>query len=379
MTRDQALLRRAFHEAERAGWLTTAPNPRVGALALRGGHVVGYGHHATFGQAHAEEMALRDAGAWDEAAGCMVPGHVDEVVVSLEPCSARGGEKKRTPCVEHLLKAGVQRVIVGAIDPDPRHAGAAFTALREQGVEVVHLQEEQTFAAQNPAFLASLGHAHRPWILLKWAASLDGYTATPKGTSQWITSAEARSEVHVLRSCSHGVMAGKGTLQVDTPRLTARAMDGQPDKSVSRILVDGLRAARQEAPILADPVPRFWIEEQGSRQELPGWWSQHDHLLEVPRTTSGALEVGPALEDLRSGHRHQRVLVEGGSRLQGYLLQQGLVDAVVRYEAPLMMVGGLGSCQAGGYAHPQEGLHLHAEERADLGPDLRRAFLIRQP
>ncbi|MGB0952164.1 MAG: bifunctional diaminohydroxyphosphoribosylaminopyrimidine deaminase/5-amino-6-(5-phosphoribosylamino)uracil reductase RibD [Planctomycetota bacterium] len=380
MTRDLALLRRAFREAERAGWLTTAPNPRVGALALRDGHVIGYGHHQVFGGAHAEENALRDAGAWNETTGRMEPGHVDEIIVTLEPCSARSGGKKRTPCLEHLLQAGVKRVVVGATDPDARHQGKAFAAMEEQGIEVVHLEEDACFAAQNPAFLAALEHPKRPWTLLKWAASLDGYTATPDGTSQWITSEAARTEVHALRGCSHAVMAAKGTLQKDRPRLTARDAVQGLQRNTARILVDAFSSVQAGDPLLEDDVARYWIVDQEEAEApSPSWWTDLDHRIAVPRGITGALVLEPGLEALRQEHGIQRILVEGGARLHGSLLQSSLADAILRYEAPLLMAGGHGSCVATGYATPQEGLHLIAEERADLGPDLRRAFLVQQP
>lgn len=379
MTRDLALLRRAFREAERAGWLTTAPNPRVGALALRDGHVIGYGHHQVFGEAHAEENALRDAGAWNESLGRMEPGHVDEIVVTLEPCSSRSGGKKRPPCLEHLLHAGVKRVILGSKDPDSRHQGRAFAAMEEQGIEVVHLQQEEAFAEQNPAFLAALQHPERPWMLLKWAASFDGYTATPDGTSQWITAAEARAEVHLLRGCSQAVMAAKGTLAKDRPRLTARDLEQRANPTTARILVDALQVVQEGDPVLEDAITRYWmVDKSTATQALPSWWTEQDHRISVPRGITGALVLEPGLQTLRREHGTQRILVEGGARLHGSLLQEGLADAFLRYEAPLLLMGGHGSCSATGCATPQEGVHLHSEERADLGPDLRRAFLLKQ-
>lgn len=376
MTRDLALLRRAFREAERAGWLSTAPNPRVGALALRDGHVIGYGHHQAFGQAHAEENALRDAGAWIAETGRMEPGHVDEIIVTLEPCSARSGGKKRIPCLDHLVQAGVRRVVVGATDPDPRHEGQAFRAMEEHGIEVVHLREDATFAAQNPAFLAALQNPERPWLLLKWAASLDGYTATPDGTSQWITSVESREEVHALRACGQGVMAGKATLAIDRPRLSARDAEGKAQLNCARVLIDGLGSIQEGDPILEEQAPRFWLEAAATSWQEPAWWGALDTRIETSRTADGRLALREPLRILRKDHGLHRILVEGGAKLHGHLLQGGLADAVVRYEAPLLMAGGLGSCVGMGFSAPQDGLALHAEERKDLGPDLRRAFLL---
>lgn len=374
--RDTALLARAFAEARRAGWLFTAPNPRVGAIALKDGHVIGHGHHAAFGEAHAEEMALRDAGAWDATSRCMRPDVVDEMILTLEPCSASGDGKKRPPCLSYLQQAGVRRVVVAATDPDPRHRGRGLAALQESGVEVVHLQQEEAFRVQNPAFLSSLEHPLRPWILLKWAASMDGRTAAASGASQWITGSEAREEVHVLRRTSDGVAAGKTTVQMDRPRLTARGGLGGVAPGTARVLIGALASMTAEHPLLEDPIPRLWIEASPSAVPEVAWWSSQDSLLTVPALADGRPDLVAGMELLRQQAGFRRLLVEGGAHVQAALLEAGMADAIVRYEAPLLLHGGLGSLEGQGVAHPREGIRLHHEERLDLGPDLRRAFLL---
>lgn len=370
--RDTALLERAFAEAEKGEWLWTAPNPRVGALALHNGHVVGFGYHQRFAQAHAEEAALADAGAIDGERARL--NCVDEIIVTLEPCSARGGIKKRRPCVEWILEAGIQRVVVGAVDPDPRHAGKGLEELRAAGVEVVLGAGQARFEQQNPAFLAALKHPERPWVLLKWAASLDGRTASQNGESQWITGAQARLEVHQLRSVGHAVMAGKGTVKRDNPRLTARDALGDYNPDVARILLGAAATITPSAALLRDASSRIWIESTGTN--LPKWATELDYLLEVNCDSSGQLDLQTALQKLCSDFQISRLLVEGGARLHGSLLAAGLADALVRYEAPLLLGGGLGAVEGPGVAHPREGWHLLSEERQQLGVDLRRAFLI---
>ncbi|MDP7062622.1 MAG: bifunctional diaminohydroxyphosphoribosylaminopyrimidine deaminase/5-amino-6-(5-phosphoribosylamino)uracil reductase RibD [Planctomycetota bacterium] len=372
--RDTALLERAFAEADKAEWLWTAPNPRVGALALCDGHVVGYGSHQRFGQAHAEEAALQDAGAID--GDCAIPGRVDEIIVSLEPCSARGGTKKRRPCLEWIIEAQVKRVVIGATDPDPRHQGASIKQLRAAGVEVICSNAQSRFEQQNPAFLSALSQSQRPWILLKWAASLDGRTATAHGVSQWITGSVAREEVHGLRAVSHGVMAGKRTVAIDNPHLTARNTTGICNPHLARVLVGALDTVRPGSALLADDCPRIWIE--GNAKQLPTWANEADRLVEVGQVAGGKLNVKEAMSRLKSDFGIHRLLVEGGARLHGNLLAAGLADAIVRYEAPLLLGGGLGSICGDGVEHPREGWHLGMEERQNLGDDLRRAFLIQR-
>lgn len=359
----------------------TAPNPRVGALALKQGHIMGRGHHGVFGGPHAEEAALRDAGAWDKANDRALPDLVDEMVVTLEPCSATG--KKRAPCTQALIDAGVQRVLLGATDPDPRHQGAGVRVLEEAGIAVRQPAADEAaarMATLNRAFLRALAHAERPWIILKWAASLDGKVATDAGVSQWITGPAARAEVHRLRSCSDAVLAGAGTLLEDDPRLDARPEDdpaldallasrGQP----RRVLVGGGDRVAATARIFESATARLWV--LGEEAPAAAVDEHGDALVRVARTPNG-LDLVEALTKLCEEHGIRRLFVEGGARIHGALLAQGLADAVVRYEAPILLGGQRGACAGPSFETPAAAPRWMDEERADLGGDLRRAFLI---
>ena len=378
--RSQHLLDKAFFEAAKGQWLFTAPNPRVGAVALKGGHIVGSGHHARFGGPHAEEMALRDAGAWDDEQQCAVPGVVDEVFVTLEPCSSTAG-KKRRPCLQSLLEAGVKKVTVGAVDPNPNHAGAGLDMLEANGVEVDRsfLQSYQPrFEEQSPAFLQSLQKPNLPWVLLKWAATLDGKTATPDGVSQWITGPEARAEVHQLRALGHATMAGGGTLLADDPELTARP-SGETTAELEAALpaTQPLRVCTaadlpSNARLLQSDAPRLWILDQQQQPPVDG-----DAVIRVDRH-EGGLDLASALSQLYREHGVRRMLVEGGARLHGSLLAAGLASAVVRYEAPILLGGNRAACDGPAFPAPQDGVHLGFEESRSLGNDQRRAFLCLQ-
>ena len=310
------LLDKAFFEAAKGQWLYTAPNPRVGAIALKGGHIVGSGHHARFGGPHAEEMALRDAGAWDEQQQMALPGIVDEMVVTLEPCSSTTG-KKRRPCTQSLLEAGVKKVTVGAVDANPNHAGSGLDFLEAQGVEVDrnHIAAMQSrFEEQSPAFLQSLRRPTMPWVLLKWAATLDGKIATPDGVSQWITGPEARAEVHELRALGQATMVGAGTLLADDPELTARGPGGANHGSIGHssgnqradhgdyeqpLRVCFAAQIPATARLLHAPGPRVWI--LGPDQKTP---MAKDDLIRVERGENG-LDLEAALKTLHGGRRCQ--------------------------------------------------------------------------
>ncbi len=373
--RDGHLLDKAQAEAARAGWLSTAPNPRVGALALSGGHVVGRGHHACCGGPHAEEAALRDAGAWDEESGRAVPGLVDEMVVTLEPCSATGGGKRRPPCAQALVDAGVRRLLVGAVDPDPRHAGRGLEQLAEAGVAVRRLDRQAEFEGLNRAFLRALACPERPWILLKWAASLDGKTATDAGLSLWITGAESRAEVHELRALGDAVLAGPHTLALDDPELTARPGGCPAAVQPLRVLLLPDGGLAEGARVLQAEGPRVWLLSEEA-EPTPALRRAGDPLLRLPRAADRRLDLAAAARILRTEHGVRRLFVEGGPRLHGRLLDAGLADAVVRYEAPLLLGGRHGAVLGVGADEPALAPRLVDEERRDLGADLRRAFLI---
>ena len=380
--RRKHLLNKAWFEATKADWLFTAPNPRVGALALAGGHIIGYGHHAVYGGPHAEEAALRDAGAWDAEANRAIPGIVDEIVVTLEPCSASG--KKRPPCTQALLDAGVKTVLCGATDPDPRHQGAGLRVLEDAGIRVERLDEAEAaerFAAQNAAFLRGLEHPDRPWVLLKWAASLDGKLAADDGTSQWITGPEARAEVHGLRACSDGVAAGAGTVLADDPSLDARPDQGPPGlrapaakRQPTRVLFGGGDRVLPDARLFGNESPRIWLMPE-DRSVSEAVRDAGDAVVRL-RAQGQGLDLEQALEVLRRDHGIRRLLVEGGAQLHGSFLQAGLADAVVRYEAPLLLGGTRAACDAPSFASPQQASRLVHAEEARLGRDHRRAFQI---
>ena len=371
-SRDLPLLARAAAEALRAEWLFTAPNPRVGALALCGGHVIGYGHHAQLGGAHAEETALRDAGAWDDTRNGPIAGLVDEMIVTLEPCSATGASKRRPACVDLLRAAGIRRLVVGAEDPDPRHRGHALRALSAEGIEVMAypLSQERALAA----FTRALAHPERPFVVLKWAASFDGKMAVESGLSQWISGEESRAETHALRALSDAVMIGRGTLLADDPRLDARSQAAESRRQPLRVLLDAPPELSADARVLTTPGPRLWIiAEDGAK---PRTAAPEDLECRVPRGADGLLDLSLSLRTLRAEHGVRRLLVEGGARLHGAFLDQRLADCVVRYEAPVLLGGTRSACAGSGFATPADGARLHHEERRALGPDLRRAFLI---
>ena len=204
---DAAMMRRCIELARRALG-KTAPNPLVGSAIVRDGLVVGEGFHPGAGMPHAEVFALREAG--EKAQGATV-------YVNLEPCNHYG---RTPPCSEALIAAGVAKVVVGMVDPNPLVSGGGIARLREAGIEVVVGVEEEACRKLNEAFIHRILY-RRPFGILKYAMTLDGKIATSSGHSAWVTGEEARSQVHGLRMACDAVIVGGNTVRLDNPQLTS--------------------------------------------------------------------------------------------------------------------------------------------------------------
>lgn len=312
-------MRRAIALA-RKGWGQTAPNPMVGAVVVQGDTVVGEGYHARFGEKHAEIVAL-------EAAGRLAAGAT--VYVTLEPCAHHG---KTPPCADALIKAGVSRVVIGAMDPNPKAAGGA-TRLREHGVDVVAGVEERSAIEVDPAFFFSFG-ARRPWITLKFALSIDGAIADETGRSKWITGRRARAAAHELRAGNDAIAVGIGTVLADNPSLTVRDAPA-PRIAPRRIVFD--RHARipldSELVRSADKVPTTVIVAPTTPPALVGALRGEGVDVIAEASLEDVLER-LALEGVRS------LLIEGGARLAGAFWERSLVDRLIIFQGPVVIGGG---------------------------------------
>lgn len=285
---DSTAMRRAIGLAASAR-TSAPPNPWVGCVVVAGDDVF-EGVTRPPGGPHAEVVALGLAG--DHARG-------STLVTTLEPCSHQGATG---PCVGAIIAAGVARVVVGIVDPDPRVAGSGIAALRGAGLEVVLGVEADAVALQLAPYLCHR-RTGRPRVVLKLAATLDGRIAAPDGTSRWITGPEARADVQRLRSESDAILVGAGTVRADDPSLTVRPESGAPPRQPLRVVLGAAPAGARVRPAL----------------ELHGG-------------------PGEALDEL--GHRGVlQVLVEGGATVAHAFHSAGLVDSYVFYLAPALMGG----------------------------------------
>jgi diaminohydroxyphosphoribosylaminopyrimidine deaminase/5-amino-6-(5-phosphoribosylamino)uracil reductase len=326
-----AAMRRALDLALRPG-VPPGPNPRVGCVLIDAtGATVAEGYHRGAGAPHAEVDSLRAAGK--RARGTTA-------VVTLEPCNHAG---RTGPCAEALIAAGVARVVFAQSDANPVARGGA-TTLRAAGVDVEGGVLAEQARMINPVWTFAVEHG-RPFVTWKYAATLDGRSAAADGTSRWISSAEARADVHHLRAQCDAVLVGTGTVLTDDPRLTVRDIDDMP---LPRIL-QPLRAVMGLRPIPARAAVR-------------------DGAAETVRLATRDPEH--ALADLFARDR-QHVWLEGGPTLAGAFVRAGLVDRIVAYLAPALLGAGPAALADAGVTTVTGAVRLDIDDVTRVGPDLR--------
>ena len=338
------------------------PNPRVGCvLTTAQGQVLGRGFTQQAGGPHAEIMALRDAAAQ----GHDVRGAT--AYVTLEPCSHHG---RTGPCCDALLAAGIARVVASMSDPNPLVGGQGFARLRTAGVQVdVGLGQAQALAL-NEGFVSRMTRG-TPWVRLKVAASLDGFTALPDGTSQWITSAAARADGHAWRARSCAVLTGIGTVLADNPVLNVREV---PTPRQPQLVVVDSRLQTPPDASLFIPGRTCTIYAAGTFDRK---FSARKAMLEARGATvvhlpgaDGKVDLPAMLRDLAARGVNE-LHIEAGHRLNGALVRAGLVDELLLYLAPKLLGPGRGMADMGPLETLAQGLALQFQDVDRLGPDLR--------
>ncbi|WP_290689499.1 MULTISPECIES: bifunctional diaminohydroxyphosphoribosylaminopyrimidine deaminase/5-amino-6-(5-phosphoribosylamino)uracil reductase RibD [unclassified Haematobacter] len=304
------------------GWGCVWPNPAVGCVIVRDGRIVGRGWTQPGGRPHAEIMALRDAG--DAARGATA-------YVSLEPCSHHG---KTPPCAEALIAAGIARVVSALEDPDPRVAGRGHRMLAEAGLAVFANALPDMAERSHRGFLSRVRKG-RPMLTLKLATTLDGRIATATGESRWITGAEARRYVHLMRARHDAVLIGGGTARADDPGLTVRDLGDVP--SPVRVVA----AAALDLPVdgqlarTAAEGPPVWLLFDAARAPAAArrfWEKAGARLLPVSPDATGGLDARAMLAAL-GAQGLTRVFCEGGGMLAASLLRAAVVDDLAMFTA----------------------------------------------
>lgn len=344
---------RAIALTER-GRNTATPNPSVGCVIVKDGRVIGEGWHERAGEAHAEIRALAAASQSPEGS---------TVYVSLEPCAHHG---RTGPCADQLIAAKVGRVVAALEDPFPEVKGRGAAKLREAGIRVdVGLLEDEAREA-HLGFLTRITKA-RPWMRIKAAASLDGRIALANGESRWLTSAEARRDVHELRARSCAMLTGIGTVLRDDPELTVRHVPCT--RQPRRIVIDSHLDMPLTAKILAGEPPLILTvsDDAARRKALEAKGAEVVKVAAEGRKTDLA-----AVARLMAERGCNEVMVETGGKLMGSLLRAGVVDELVLYYAPVI----LGDKSQALFALPEwtrldEALRPRITEVRTIGPDIR--------
>jgi diaminohydroxyphosphoribosylaminopyrimidine deaminase / 5-amino-6-(5-phosphoribosylamino)uracil reductase len=359
---DQTYMKLALEQAA-LGRGYTSPNPMVGAVVVKEGTIVGQGYHQRVGGAHAEVNALEAAG--EAARGATL-------YVTLEPCNHTG---RTPPCTRRVVAAGIRRVVVAMLDPNPDVTGGGCQLLKANGLEVATGVCEAEARVLNEVFIKYV-RTKRPFVLLKCALTLDGQLATRTGDSKWVTGPEARAVVHELRHTLDAIMVGRRTIDADNPSLTTRREQGEgrvSGRDPARVVLDSRLSIDPEARILrldsdaatylihgpaVDAGRRAVFKDRGAR------------LIEVPAGTGG-LDLEAAM-DVLGDAGITSILLEGGGHLIASALQAKLVDKVNLFYAPKLLGGndGVPMCTGPGPEKMADALTLSRVRVATFGPDM---------
>lgn len=354
---DRAHMAGALRQAARARG-RTSPNPMVGCVIVRDSQVLATGYHLAAGLPHAEAAALAKL---DHKA----PGAT--VYVNLEPCSHFG---RTPPCADALIRAGVARVVVGMIDPNPRVSGAGIQRLRDAGIQVEVGVLEAECRRLNEAFSHYI-QTGRPFVTLKSAFTLDGRIATRTGASRWITSPAARRRAHRLRSEHDAVLVGVGTVLADDPRLTVREGGRKGARPLRVVLDTHLRTPPSAAVCDTAAAPTLIYCGPDAKPHRAAALGARGVEIQAVPVVEGRVDLASAMKDLGARQRLS-LMVEGGGQIAGALVDQGLVNRYALFVAPRIFGGdgAPGFVGGRGVEEPAAAPTLIYREVRRVGPDL---------
>ena len=347
---DSRMMLRCLELARRALG-RTSPNPLVGAVIVKDGEIVGEGFHPRAGEPHAEVFALTSAG--DRAYGATI-------YVSLDPCNHYG---RTPPCSEGLIQAGVAKVVVGMVDPNPLVAGGGIARLRAAGIEVLVGVEESACQQLNEAFVHRILYK-RPLGILKYAMTLDGKIATTSGHSAWVTSQEARTEVHQLRAACDAIIVGGNTVRQDNPYLTTRQVEAHNPLRV--VMSRHLNLPESAHLWQTADAPTLVLTEKGANPDF------QELLL---KQGVEVVELTSLTPDKAMAYLYERgfcsVLWECGGTLAASAIAQGAVQKVLAFIAPKIIGGSIAPTPVGdlGFTTMTEALSLERVSWRVVGSD----------
>ena len=357
MEQDRQYMKMALELAQK-GMGFTAPNPMVGAVIVKNGRIIGQGYHRKYGELHAEREAL--AVCTEEPKGA-------SIYVTLEPCCHYG---KQPPCVNAILEAGIRRVIIGSSDPNPLVAGKGIRILKDHGIEVTENILKEECDKLNEAFFYYI-QDKKPYVVMKYAMTMDGKIAAYTGESKWVTGEAARIHVQEQRLKYTGIMVGVGTVLADDPMLTCRL---ENSRNPVRIICDSHLRTPLTSKIVrtAETIPTILASSSKDQQKIKNYEELGCQVLYVPEK-NGHIDLNRLME-LLGAAKIDSILLEGGGSLNWSALESGIVQKVQTYIAPKLFGGEEAKTpvEGKGFPDPASAVLLKNSEIIRLGDD----FLI---
>ncbi len=352
---DEAYMKLALELAQKGcGW--TAPNPMVGAVIVKNGEIIGSGYHQRYGQLHAERNAL---------AACTQSPQGATLYVTLEPCCHYG---KTPPCTEAIIENGISRVVIGSPDPNPLVAGKGVTILRQHGITVTEGVLREQCDRLNQVFLHYIQH-QTPYVVMKYAMTMDGKIATHSGLSKWITGEAARQQVQQDRHRYSAIMVGVGTVLADDPLLTCRLPDS---KNPVRVVCDTHLRTPLNSQIVqtAKDVPTIIATSCNDEEKFALYRQTGCQICMVPEQ-KGHLDLQQLMQALGQ-QKIDSILLEGGGTLNWAALQSGIVHKVQAYIAPKLFGGAEAKSPVEGLGvdTPAQAVRLTPPQVIHLGDDI---------
>ena len=357
MEQDRQYMKMALELAQK-GMGFTAPNPMVGAVIVKNGRIIGQGYHRKYGGLHAEREAL---------AVCTEEPEGASIYVTLEPCCHYG---KQPPCVNAILEAGIRRVIIGSSDPNPLVAGKGIRILKDHGIEVTENILKEECDKLNEAFFYYIQNK-KPYVVMKYAMTMDGKIAAYTGESKWVTGEAARIHVQEQRLKYTGIMVGVGTVLADDPMLTCRL---ENSRNPVRIICDSHLRTPLTSKIVrtAKTIPTILASSSKDQQKIKNYEEMGCQVLYVPEK-NGHIDLNRLMEIL-GATKIDSILLEGGGSLNWSALESGIVQKVQTYIAPKLFGGEEAKTpvEGKGFPDPASAVLLKNSEMIRLGDD----FLI---
>lgn len=347
---DQEYIQRCFELALKAKG-EVSPNPLVGSVIVEEGKIISEGYHKKSGTDHAELDAIKNAKASIEGA---------TLYCNLEPCCHTN--KKTAPCAQRIIKEKIKKVIISNLDPNPQVAGQGVKLLESAGIEVTHGVLKEEGEKLNEIFFHHI-LKKTPFIHLKIAQTLDGFTATESGESKWITGCDSRKNVHMQREFYDGILIGANTARLDNPTLTVRI--GDDEKPIKRFILSTTGELPDSLNLFNDKFKdyTYLVLPEGTKTNI------NVNTIYSPATHTGEIDLNILCSTLYKDHQVTSIFIEGGANIHSKFIKEKLYNRVSFYIAPKIFGEGNKSISNIGVSKISEAIELHKTTHKQFGED----------